>query len=82
LNFGHLLLRSRQHEVGRDRNARMRDQAKGAIGMRIRGGAVCMNDLYCREESDKQQTNESENPLSEVPGAGVESELEHQILNL
>jgi hypothetical protein len=82
LNFGCPFLRSRQYEGDSDRETRMSDHAKSAVRMRIRGEAVCMNDLYCRQESDQQQADNSENPVSEEYGARLGSRLGHQILNL
>jgi len=80
LNFGSLFLRGRQYEGGDGGNARECDHAKSAIRMRFRAKAVSVNDLYCRAESDQQQTNNSEKLFSEEPGARLGSRLEHSIL--
>ena len=80
-DFSGLHLKSGQYKKGRDRNARMRDHAKSTVRVRIRGQAVGVNSLHCCEERNQQQTDDSENLVSEVPGARLGSELEHQILN-
>lgn len=77
LNFGRFFLRSRQYEGGRGSNACMSDKAKCAIRMRICAKAVSVNDLHCRAERNKQQTNNSEELFSEEPEARLGSRLEH-----
>jgi hypothetical protein len=77
LNFGRPFLRSRQNKGGRDRDTRVRNQAKSTIRMRIRGEAVCMNYLYGRKKSNQQQANDSENFVSEEPETRIGPRLKH-----
>ena len=81
LDFGRLFLRSRQYEVGRSGNARVSDQAKSAIRVRICAKAVSMNDLHRRAEHKQQQTDNSEKLFSEELRARLGSRLGHQILD-
>ena len=72
LDFGRLFLRSRQYEVGRSGNARVSDQAKSAIRVRICAKAVSMNDLHRRAEHKQQQTDNSEKLFSEELELGLD----------
>ena len=68
--------------MSRSKNSGMRDQTKSAVGMRIRGRTVGMNDLYRCKEGDNKQAQDTENSLPEEPGARLGSRLEHRILGL
>lgn len=53
--------------MGSGCDGRVSNQAKSAIGMRIRGQVMGVEDLHGCAEYDQQQTEDSQDAFSEAP---------------